>query len=92
MTPTKPSHTPPRQMRIPDDEWLPFDEATKSQGLARAEAVREFIRWYLRRPGAKAVVRPDAGPWSTATEHAPLPDAPVANPHRVHAAEPDAQA
>jgi hypothetical protein len=85
MTP-KATHTPPRQMRIPDDEWLPFDDATKSAGLARAEAVREFIRWYLRRPGAKMPNRPDAGPWST-TEPAPeaLPAEPVANPKRTRA-------
>lgn len=64
MTPTKPSHTPPRQMRIPDDEWLPFNTACKEAGTVRAEAVREFIRWYLRRPGAKQPTRPAAGPWS----------------------------
>jgi hypothetical protein len=51
-------------MRIPDDEWLPFADATKEAGLARAEAVRDFIRWYLRRPGAKLPARPDAGSWS----------------------------
>lgn len=60
----KPPHMPPRQMRIPDDEWLPFEEAAKSQGKTRAALVREFIAWYLRRPDAKAVKRPDAGPWS----------------------------
>lgn len=64
MTTPKPTHTPPRQMRIPDDEWLPFDEAAKAAGTVRAEEVREFIRWYLRRPGAKLPTRPDAGPWS----------------------------
>lgn len=64
MTPIKATHTPPRQIRIPDDEWLPFDEAAKAAGVTRAEAVREYIRWYLRRPGAKPVHRPDAGPWS----------------------------
>jgi hypothetical protein len=53
-------------MRIPDDEWLPFDQAAKEAGTVRAEAVREFIRWYLRRPGAKQPARPDAGPWSEA--------------------------
>ncbi|MET7956366.1 hypothetical protein ABZT07_20660 [Streptomyces sp. NPDC005317] len=57
-------HTPPRQMRIPDGEWLPFDAAAKAQGQTRAGVVRELIRWYLRRPGAKLPVRPEAGPWS----------------------------
>ncbi len=64
----KPAHTPPRQMRIPDDEWLPFEEATKSQGKTRAAVVREFIAWYMRRPNAPAVKRPDAGPWSEVPE------------------------
>jgi hypothetical protein len=86
MTPAKATHTPPRQMRIPDDEWLPFDEATKSLGVARAEAVREFIRWYLRRPGAPGkLTRPDAGPWSTAEPTPELPAEPVANPKRTKA-------
>ena len=66
MTPAKPSHTPPRQMRIPDDEWLPFDQAAKAAGTVRAEAVREFIRWYLRRPGAKLPARPDRADWAEA--------------------------
>jgi hypothetical protein len=52
-------------MRIPNDEWLPFNEATKAAEKTRAEAVREFIRWYLRRPGAKLPERPAAGTWST---------------------------
>ena len=30
----------------------------------RARVIREFIRWYMRRPGAKLPARPDAGPWS----------------------------
>lgn len=58
----------PRQMRIPDGEWLPFEDAAKAQHPAgrspRAGVVREFIRWYLRRPGAKLPERPPAGPWS----------------------------
>ena len=60
MTPAKPSHTPPRQMRIPDDQ------AAKAAGTVRAEAVREFIRWYLRRPGAKLPTRPDRADWAEA--------------------------
>ncbi len=64
MTPPKATHTPPRQIRIPDDEWLPFDAATKEAGEPRAVVVRDLIRWYLRRPGAKLPERPPAGPWS----------------------------
>lgn len=58
--PEKPTHTPPRQIRI-GDEWLDFDTAAKSQGTERAALVREFIAWYLRRPGAKLPSRPAAG-------------------------------
>ena len=58
----------PRQMRIPDDEWVPFETATKEQHpegrSPRAAVVREFIRWYMRRPGAKLPERPSEGPWS----------------------------
>jgi hypothetical protein len=58
----------PRQMRIPDDEWGPFENAAKTQHpdgrSPRAAVVREFIRWYMRRPGAKLPERPAAGPWS----------------------------
>jgi hypothetical protein len=58
----------PRQMRIPDDEWKPFENAAKAQHpegrSPRAAVVREFIRWYMRRPGAKLPERPAAGPWS----------------------------
>jgi hypothetical protein len=72
MTPAKATHTPPRQIRIPDDEWLPFDDATKAAGKTRAEVVRELIRWYMRRPGTKQPDRPDASDWSTpAAEHTP---------------------
>jgi hypothetical protein len=58
----------PRQMRIPDDEWIPFEAATKKQHpegrSPRAAVVRQFIRWYMRRPGAKLPERPPAGPWT----------------------------
>lgn len=58
----------PRQMRIPDDEWEPFEDAAKAQHPTgrspRAAVVREFIRWYMRRPGAKLPDRPAAGPWT----------------------------
>ncbi|MEU0665740.1 hypothetical protein ABZ508_26640 [Streptomyces lavendulocolor] len=56
--PEKQPHTPPRQIRIPDEDWSDFDVAAKSMGTDRATVVRDFIRWYLRRPGAKALPRP----------------------------------
>jgi hypothetical protein len=59
----------PRQFRAPDSEWGPFEEATKAmhpEGRSpRARVLREFIRWYMRRPGARLPERPPAGPWST---------------------------
>jgi hypothetical protein len=65
---TETSYDKPRQFRVPDDEWLPFDDATKAvhptgRG-ARAAVLREFMRWYMRRPGAKLPSRPETGPWS----------------------------
>lgn len=50
--------TPIRQLRIPDDEW---DDLKKAAGRAHVRVIREFIRWYLRRPGAKLPVRPGTG-------------------------------
>lgn len=61
----KPPHTPPRQIRIGDD-WYDFGAAAKSQGTERAAVVREFIAWYLRRPGATMPKRPDLSDWQTA--------------------------
>jgi hypothetical protein len=59
----------PRNFRVPDDEWVPFEAATKAkhpEGRSpRARVLREFMRWYMRRPGAKLPERPVAGPWST---------------------------
>jgi hypothetical protein len=68
-----------KNIRVPNaEEWAPFLEATKAmhpEGRSpRAQVIREFIRWYMRRPGAKLPERPPAGPWSTlpaASEHAP---------------------
>ncbi len=49
--------TPIRQLRIPDEEWEGLKNAA---GRGHVRVVREFIRWYLRRPGAKLPVRPSA--------------------------------
>lgn len=91
-----PDYDPQRQFRIPDSEWLPFEQAAKTANpdagrSPRGKVLREFIAWYMRRPGAKLPQRPDAGPWSTpASEHAPPAehsdriDAPAtANPGRA---------
>ena len=52
--------TPARHMRIPDEEWNDLGTVAADQGTDRAALVREFIAWYLRRPGAKLPKRPDA--------------------------------
>lgn len=53
-------HTPLRQLRIPDDEWEALGRIVGDRN--RTGAVREFIRWYARLPGAKALHRPDPPP------------------------------
>jgi hypothetical protein len=92
-----PDYDQPRQFRVPDNEWLPFEQAAKAQHPTgrgpRAAVLREFIRWYMRRPGAELPERPPAGPWSTgAAEASALPAKPVANPRRSRAAEPGTEA
>lgn len=58
----------PRKVRIPDDEWVPFEAATRAVHPVgrgpRGPVLREFIRWYMRRPGARLPERPPAGAWS----------------------------
>ena len=51
--------TPARQIRN-CDVWYEFDEAAKYMDTERAALVREFIDWYLRKPGAKLPKRPPA--------------------------------
>lgn len=62
----------PRRFRAPDDEWEPFETATRAvypEGRSpRARVIREFMRWYMRRPGAKLPDRPAVGPWSKPTQ------------------------
>jgi hypothetical protein len=51
--------TPTRPIRIPDEDWSDFDAATKRVGTDRSAAIRQFIDWFNRRPGAKMPKRPD---------------------------------
>ncbi len=44
-----------QQTRIPEADWLEMHELA---GPQRAEIIRQFIAWYLRRPGAKQPDRP----------------------------------
>lgn len=50
----KDTHTTNRVIRVPDKDWTELGEVAES----RAEVIREFIAWYLRRPGAKLPERP----------------------------------
>jgi hypothetical protein len=67
-TETDAEYDPQRKFRAPDDEWVPFEAATRAvhpEGRSpRGRVIREFIRWYMRRPGAKLPERPAEGPWS----------------------------
>ena len=47
-----------RSVRIDDPEWEEAETATKSMGTDRAKIINQFIRWYLRRPGATLPERP----------------------------------
>jgi hypothetical protein len=69
MTPdTETEYDTPRKFRAPDDEWEPFEAATRAvhpEGRSpRGRVIREFMRWYMRRPGAKLPERPPVGPWT----------------------------
>ncbi|MGY4928020.1 hypothetical protein [Streptomyces sp. 900105755] len=59
----------PRRVRMSDEDWSAFLDATKAmfpEGRSpRGPVLRQFVQWYLRRPGAKLPERPPAGPWST---------------------------
>ena len=49
--------TPVRTLRIPDPDWPDLHELT---GRELATVVHQFVRWYLRRPGAELPERPTA--------------------------------
>ncbi|MGW5210032.1 hypothetical protein ACWEQO_02120 [Streptomyces sp. NPDC004051] len=73
MTPeTETEYDPARNFRVPDSEWTPFEAATRAiypEGRSpRGKVLREFMRWYMRRPGAKLPERPPAGAWSTQSD------------------------
>jgi hypothetical protein len=57
---TKETHTTNRVLRIPDDEWNDLGAAAGVRN--RTHVIRDFVRWYLRRPGAKLPERPPREP------------------------------
>lgn len=57
-----------RSIRIDDADWDDAGAATAAMGTDRAKVVNAFLRWYLRRPGAKLPARPALSDWSPARE------------------------
>jgi len=54
---------PIQHVRAADDDWADLDTASDGR---RPEVVREFIRWYLRRPGSRLPDRPPVTDWPAA--------------------------
>jgi len=52
-------------MRI-GDEWYDFDLAAEAQDSERSAVIRDFIDWYIRKPGAELPERPEEGYWRKA--------------------------
>lgn len=49
-----------RSIRLEDGLWQELEPAARSAGFDRSGLIRQFVRWYLRVPGAKLPQRPDA--------------------------------
>ncbi|MDG4796232.1 hypothetical protein [Micromonospora sp. WMMD1082] len=54
------ANTQHRSIRVPDDTWQPAMERAREAGTSAGELCREFLDWWLRKPGAKLPKRPDA--------------------------------
>lgn len=52
--------TPLKSLRICEELWTEFGDAASAMGKTRSELFREFLSWWLRRPGAKLPQRPAA--------------------------------
>lgn len=57
--------TPVQYVRIPQDDW---DDFRAVAGRRAPALLRDFIRWYLRRPGAKMPERPSRKDVTAAVE------------------------
>jgi hypothetical protein len=53
----KDTHTTNRVIRVPDDDWTDLGELVGER--QRAHTIREFIAWYLGRPGAELPEPPE---------------------------------
>lgn len=54
------NHRPHRPIRIERELWDPFGDLVGDR--ARAEVIRQFVAWYIRKPGAKLPKRPEIAP------------------------------
>ena len=57
---TKWQITKHRSVRLEDALWVPLESAARSAGYDRSGLIRQFVRWYLRVPGATLPQRPAA--------------------------------
>lgn len=57
VVPNKPK-TQHRSVRVSDEDWQDFESAAAARDADRAKVINQFIRWYLRRSGAKLPDRP----------------------------------
>jgi len=54
--------TPVRNLRVASEVWQPALEAAREQGNTITDVITQFLRWYLRVPGAKLPERPARKP------------------------------
>lgn len=54
--------TPVRNLRVAPDVWQPALSAAREQGSTITDVITQFLRWYLRTPGAKLPERPERKP------------------------------
>jgi hypothetical protein len=47
-----------RGIRFEDSDWRDLGPAAATAGYDRSGLIRQFVRWYLRRPGARLPQRP----------------------------------
>ncbi|MFJ4829866.1 hypothetical protein ACIP79_08120 [Streptomyces sp. NPDC088747] len=59
--------TPVSRFRIAAEEWRAFGEALPDD-TDRSAILREFVAWYLRRPGAKLPTRPSTSGTSSRSD------------------------
>lgn len=58
--PNPENFTPIRSIRIAAATWDEAKAKAREQGKSMSELLREFLDWWLRRPGAKLPPRPAA--------------------------------